>query len=45
VDPTVTFSGENFLRAVDLVAHLSSRAIPGAAAFQFPVMCALEGRE
>jgi hypothetical protein len=39
------FLGKNFLRAIDLVERLSSYAIPGAAAFQFPVVCALEGRE
>jgi hypothetical protein len=45
VDLAIIFSGENFLRVINSVVRLSSRAIPGAAAFQFPVVCALKERE
>ena len=39
------FSSRLRLGRTSFFARSSSRAIPGSAAFQFPVMCAFEGRE
>jgi hypothetical protein len=39
------FSSRHRLGRASFFAHYLSRAIPGAATFQFPIVCALEGRE